>query len=130
MGTSKRLLLNPPKSHPCSHFSSPGATRPNVGASFTSSSYTPWTKLDSTGMGISGLMRIRCSRPGSSGFLMTVPSGISLTMAISTMRSTPTLVPVVSRSKNTKGRFKCSRATCSIMFRKFGQRTATSMRTY
>ena len=49
------------------------------------------------------------------GFLITVPSGMSLTMAISTIRSTPTLVPVVSRSKNTNGRFKCSFFTNSIM---------------
>ena len=37
--TSKRLLLNPPRSHH-SHLSRPGAMRSNVGASFTSSSYT------------------------------------------------------------------------------------------
>ena len=115
MGTSNRLLLKPPKSQPWSHLSSPGAMRPNVGASATSSSYTPCTKLLSSGMGISGLTKMRCSLPGASGFLITVPSGMSLTMAISTIRSTPTLVPVVSRSKNTNGRFKCSFFTNSIM---------------
>ncbi|MCY1517319.1 hypothetical protein D9M68_519940 [compost metagenome] len=53
---------------------------------------------EANGIGMAGLTR--------KVLINSDPSGIAFNTAISTMLSAPTLIPVASRSKNAKGRFK------------------------
>nr|DAR47933.1 MAG TPA: hypothetical protein [Caudoviricetes sp.] len=100
IGRSKRLELNPPKSHPSMNWASERAICANEGHSFTSSSVIPWMAVASAGICMPGLMRR----------VLTVrsPSGLILTIEISTIRSLAVSIPVVSRSKKMIGRLRLS----------------------
>ena len=75
------------------------AMRRKSGASFTSSSEMPWTAVAAAGMGTLGLTR--------TFFSSRLPSGLILMAPIWRMRSVEVLVPVVSRSKMMRGRWRC-----------------------
>ena len=64
-------------------------------------------------MGISGLTKMRCSLPGASGFLITVPSG-QVDHGHLHDPIHPHLGPSRLKVKDTNGRFKCSFFTNSI----------------
>ena len=74
-----------------------GSTSANGGASRTSASVMPWTRITFAGIGRPGFtnsLNVPRSRPARS----------NRAAPISTVRSTPALHPVVSRSKATKVR--------------------------
>ena len=77
------------------------ATSAKVGQSFTSASLMPCTAVTSAGMGIVGFRRMV--------FHSCEPSTCIFKRLISTIRSAVMLMPVVSRSKTTKGRVKLSK---------------------
>ena len=103
-GMSNRAMLNPATSlsRKTSRIS-PSESR-NVGLSLTSSSRIPCIRVASSGMAISGLKR--------HSYSLRSPLGHNLITASSTIRSIPTIVPVVSKSKKANGRVR-ERLRCS-----------------